>query len=100
MHFVYLATMLGSIVGPMLKKAMRFIGVGVVTYVGFNLVISEAKDALLAKFGALDSPVQQLLGLAQIDVGINIMFAAVATRALMAGFESPRVSWRPQLLRR
>ena len=98
MHFVYLATMLGSIVGPMLKKAMRFIGVGVVTYVGFNFVISEAKDALLAKFGALDSPVQQLLGLAQIDVAINIMFAAVATRALMAGFSSKDRSGRYKFL--
>jgi len=88
MHFVYLATMIGSVIGPMIKKALRFLGVGVVTYVGFNLVINEAKDALLSKFGALDSPVQQLLGLAQFDVAVNIMFAAVATRALMAGFSA------------
>lgn len=88
MQFVYLATMIGAIVGPMIKKALRFLGIGVVTYVGFNLVIDQAKDALLAKFGALDSPVQTLLGLAQIDVAINIMFAAVATRALMAGFSA------------
>jgi disulfide bond formation protein DsbB len=86
MHFVYLASMVGAIIGPMIKKALRFLGVGVVTYMGFNLVIDEAKDALLAKFGTLDSPVQQLLGLAQIDVAINIVFAAIAARALMAGF--------------
>jgi disulfide bond formation protein DsbB len=86
MQFVYLATMIGAIIGPMVKKVLRLLGVGMVTYIGFNLVINEAKDALLSKFGALDSPVQTLLGLAQIDVAVNIMFAAVATRALMAGF--------------
>jgi disulfide bond formation protein DsbB len=98
MQFVYLATMIGAIVGPMVKKVLRFIGIGMVTYVGFNLVIDQAKDAILAKFGALDSPVQTLLGLAQIDVAINIMFAAIATRALMAGFSSTDKSGRFKFL--
>lgn len=88
MQFVYLATMISAVIGPLIKKALKFLGIGMVTYIGFNLVINEAKDALLAKFGALDSPVQMLLGLAQIDVAINIMFSAVATRALMAGFSA------------
>ncbi|MNE82766.1 hypothetical protein D3C80_1795170 [compost metagenome] len=58
------------------------------TYVGFNVVIGAAKDALLAKFGVIDTTVQQLLGLAQFDVAINIMFSAIATRAIMAGLSS------------
>jgi hypothetical protein len=85
MHFVYLATLLGTIVGPLVKSALRILGIGVVSYVGTNVVISSAKSAILSRFGSLDSPVQQLLGLAQIDVAINIYFAAIITRLVISG---------------
>ncbi|MNZ77896.1 hypothetical protein D3C78_964520 [compost metagenome] len=88
MQFVYLFTMLATVLGPLVIKVLKVLGFGMATYVGFNVVIGAAKDALLAKFGVIDTTVQQLLGLAQFDVAINIMFSAIATRAIMAGLSS------------
>lgn len=88
MHFVYLFSLLGAVVGPLVKSALRILGIGVVSYVGTNIVITQAKNAILARFGALDSPVQQLLGLAQIDVAINIYFAAIITRLVISGLSN------------
>lgn len=85
MHFVYLFTLLTAVVGPLVKSVLKILGIGVVSYVGTNVVITQAKNAILAKFGALDSPVQQLLGLAQFDVAINIVFAAIVTRLVISG---------------
>lgn len=85
MHFVYLFSLLSVVVGPLVKSALRILGIGVVSYIGTNLVITTAKNVILARFGSLDSPVQQLLGLAQIDVAINIYFAAIATRLVISG---------------
>ncbi|MNZ50780.1 hypothetical protein D3C78_685740 [compost metagenome] len=88
MHFVYLFSMLATVIGPLVIKVLKILGFGMATYVGFNVAIDAAKDALLAKFGVVDTTVQQLLGLAQFDVAINIMFSAIATRAIMAGLSS------------
>lgn len=98
MHFVYLASMLAVAVGPLVKSVLRLLGIGLVTYVGFNLVINEAKDAVVAKFGSLSPAIGSLLGLAQVDVAINIYFAAIATRLIMGGLSSTDKTGRYKFL--
>lgn len=88
MHFVYLFTLLSTVVGPLVIKVLRVLGIGLVSYVGTNLVIDQAKDALLANFGIVDSAVQGILGLAKIDVAINIIFAAIVTRLVVSGLSA------------
>uniref|UniRef100_A0A6H1Z7T6 DUF2523 domain-containing protein n=1 Tax=viral metagenome TaxID=1070528 RepID=A0A6H1Z7T6_9ZZZZ len=85
MQFVLLFSMLSAVVGPLVKSVLRLLGIGLITYTGINLVINEAKDAIVSKFGALPPEIGSLLGLAQVDVAINIYFAAIVTRMLVSG---------------
>ncbi|MOA17011.1 hypothetical protein D3C78_1372490 [compost metagenome] len=42
---------------------------------------------VLSKMGNMAMPVQQVLGLAQIDIAINIYFAGIATKLIIAGID-------------
>lgn len=85
MHFVYLATLLLTVVKPLVMTVLRALSIGVVTYVGINLVIEQGKDYLMANVGNAAPAVQAVLGLAKIDVAINIYFAAITTRLVLSG---------------
>ena len=85
MHFVYLATLLLTVVKPLVMTVLRALSIGVVTYVGINLVIEQGKDYLMANVGNAAPAVQAVLGLAKIDVAINIYFAAITTRLVLNG---------------
>lgn len=87
MQYVYAVQLILMLVMPLVKMVMRAVGIGFVTYVGANLVIGQAKDYVVSHAGAMGDIVQQILGLAKIDVAINIYFAAVTTRMVLAGLD-------------
>lgn len=87
MHFFYLAMLALTIVKPLVMMVLRALSIGVVTYVGINLVIDQGKDYLMANVGNAATAVQMILGLAKIDVAINIYFAAISTRLILTGID-------------
>jgi hypothetical protein len=85
MHFFYLANLFLIIVTPIVKMALKALGIGVIAYIGINLVIGEAKDYVLANVGNAAPAIQMILGLAKIDVAVNMYFAAITTRMVLTG---------------
>lgn len=87
MHFMYIAMLFVQIVGPIVFYVLRLLGIGAVTYVGINLVLDQVKDYVIANFANIPLYLQQILGLAKIDVVVNIYLAAVTARLLLAGYD-------------
>lgn len=85
MHFFYLTQLFLILVVPLIKMALKALGIGAVAYLGINLVIDQAKDYLLANMGNAAPAIQMILGLAKIDIAINIYFAAITTRLVLTG---------------
>lgn len=85
MWFYYVFQFLSFVLIPLINMALRAFGIGVTTYVGINFVINVAKERLLNNFSALPSQIQQVLGLAQADVIVNILLSAVLTRLVITG---------------
>ncbi|MCZ4324493.1 DUF2523 domain-containing protein [Pseudomonas anguilliseptica] len=100
MHFLYVAQLLIIILGPLVKMVLRILGFGFVTYVGFNLIIGEAQSYLFARMGEVGPIIQQILGLAKFDVVVNIYFAAISTRFLLAGIDKATDRKRNQVWRK
>lgn len=100
MHFLYITQLLVLILGPLVKMVMRIVGFGFVTYVGFNLVIGEAQSYVFARMGEAGPIIQQILGLAKFDVCINIFFAAITTRFILAGIDKATDRKRNQVWRK
>lgn len=100
MHFLYIAQLLIIILGPLVKMVLRILGFGFITYVGFNLIIGEAQSYLFARMGEVGPIIQQILGLAKFDVVVNIYFAAISTRFLLAGIDKATDRRRNQVWRK
>ena len=100
MHYLFLAQLLIMIVGPLVKMALRLIGFGFVSYVGFNMVIDQAKGYLESNMGRLGAEVSGILGLAGFDIIVNMYFAAIATRFILAGIDKAQDRKRNQVWRK
>lgn len=85
MHFYYLAILFLTIVTPLVKMALKALGIGAIAYLGINIVLDQAHQYILAQLGSAPGPAQALLGIMKFDVAINLWFAAITTRLVLNG---------------
>ncbi|MFV0457087.1 MAG: DUF2523 domain-containing protein [Pseudomonas sp.] len=97
MHFLFIVQMLVIVLGPLVKMVLKMIGFGFVTYMGFNLIIGQAQDYLFGLMGEVGPVIQGILGLAKFDVVVNLYFAAISTRFLLAGIDKATDRRRAQV---
>ena len=84
MQYLFLVHLLIMIVGPLVKMVMRMLGVGFVAYVGSNLLLDQVRSYVTSHMGQAGVAIQQILGLAKIDMAINMFLAAVVTRMVLS----------------
>lgn len=87
MHFAALFSFLSTIAGPLVKQVLKALGIGMVSYFGLQLMLDQVKDYVTSSFSGLPADVVSILGLAKVDVAVNIMLAAVITRAVVSGMD-------------
>ena len=88
MQFAVIFTFLTTILGPLVTKVLTSLGIGAVSYVGINLMLAQVKSYVISSFGGAGADTLALLGLAKVDVAINIVLSAVTARAVLAGMQS------------
>lgn len=76
---VYLA----SISVPIAKRVLSGLGVGVVSYVGLDFVLSQVRDNVISQWGAMPPAVIQLLSIYGVNQAIGIILGAFAARYTM-----------------
>ncbi|KQW13131.1 DUF2523 domain-containing protein [Pseudomonas sp. Root401] len=84
MPFALISALVASLV-PLAKMVLKALGVGVVSYVGINLVLTEATDVIMVNILGLPVEIQQILGLLKVDVAINIILSAITTKLTLNG---------------
>lgn len=84
MPFALISALVASLV-PLAKMVLKALGVGVVSYVGINLVLTEATDVIMVNMLGLPVEIQQILGLLKVDVAINIILSAITTKLTLNG---------------
>lgn len=72
---------------PIAKMVLKALGIGIVSYVGINLVLTQATDVIINSVLGLPVQVQQLLGLIKLDVAINIVLSAITTKLTLKGID-------------
>ncbi|MCQ4245942.1 MAG: hypothetical protein CVV19_18150 [Gammaproteobacteria bacterium HGW-Gammaproteobacteria-9] len=100
MQFLFIVQMLVIILGPLVKMVLKILGFGFVTYLGFNLIIGQAQDYLFGLMGDVGPVIQGVLGLAKFDVVVNLYFAAISTRFMLAGIDKATDRRRNQVWRK
>ncbi|MCQ4264506.1 hypothetical protein CXK91_06085 [Stutzerimonas stutzeri] len=100
MQFLFIVQMLVIILGPLVKMVLKILGFGFVTYIGFNMIIGQAQDYLFGLMGDVGPVIQGILGLAKFDVVVNLYFAAISTRFMLAGIDKATDRRRNQVWRK
>lgn len=85
--FPLIATFLGSIVSGLVFRALASLGFAYVSYVGIGRLIDTVDGYVKGLFVSVPPQAAAILGMAKIDVAINIMLAAVIARLLLAGMD-------------
>ncbi|CAE6899267.1 DUF2523 domain-containing protein [Ectopseudomonas khazarica] len=82
-----LATFLGSIVSGLVFRALASLGFAYVSYVGIGQLVDTVDGYIKGLFNGIPAPVAAILGMAKVDVAINIVIAAIIARLLLAGMD-------------
>lgn len=83
--FYHLAVLFSVIVVPIATKLLKALGIGVVSYVGINQVMGQAASYIESQLGGTTVMMQSMLGVAKVDIAINIYLAAITTRMVLSG---------------
>lgn len=85
--FPSLAKFLAMVVSGLVFRALTSIGFAYVTYKGVGLLVDKTKTEIISLMSSLPPSVAAILGIAQIDVAINIMISAIGARLLLSGMD-------------
>ncbi len=100
MQYLFLVQLLVIVLGPLVKMVLKILGFGFVTYIGFNMIIGQAQTYLFGLMGDVGPVIQGVLGLAKFDVVVNLYFAAISTRFMLAGIDKATDRRRAQVWRK
>lgn len=67
-----------SVIGSIAKRVLSALGIGVVSYVGFDQLLQFVRNQMEYQLGKFPSAVLQLAGMANVDIAVNIVFSAYA----------------------
>lgn len=98
--WLWVAQLVFMMVQPLINFIFRLIGIGFVSYVGYNVLLEQVTSYVISRMGSSTLVIQQILGLAKIDVAINIFLAAVTTRLVLAGLNKAQDRRRAQVWRK
>ena len=81
MPIVYgLIALLGSVMPWLVAKVLISVGVGVVSYVGSNALLTTLTGAVLNNAGSISGDIGAFLNLAGVDVCMSMMLSALSMR--------------------
>ena len=78
-----LGTFLLSITGSIAARVMTALGIGVVSYVGLNMVAGDLISNVAISYAGLDSRVMAIADLAGASTALSIITSGITTRVSM-----------------
>jgi len=72
-----------ALVSPVVKKVLLALGVGIVTYTGFDLMIGQIRDYINSQMSGLTTEVFQTISLMGVPESFGIILGAYASSAAL-----------------
>lgn len=76
--FAGIITFFTTKLGFIIAVALASLGIGLVTYVGFDLALDSVKNLVIAEVGGLPADITGLIALAGVDKAITVLFSFAA----------------------
>jgi hypothetical protein len=78
------ASFLMMMVGPLARRVLLSLGLGLVSYGGLVLVANQVRDAVVSNYGQMSQTVLSLLNLLGAGQALGIILGGIAARAAFA----------------
>lgn len=75
-----LGSFFAAAAGPLAKRVLQAVGVGVISYAGLAVAVNAVIGELKGAYGQLVGPVADLLNLAGLGAGIGIVLGAMLAK--------------------
>lgn len=82
-----LAGLLTGLAGPLAKKVLGAVGVGMVSYVGVSAALEALLDTVRGQWGALSGDVATLLAMGGVNTAVSIIAGAMVARVALMSFK-------------
>jgi hypothetical protein len=73
-----------ALVGPLARRVLLSLGLGVISYAGLSLVASQVVDAVRASYNGMTGVVLDLVNLIGFGQAVGIVLGAIVARAALA----------------
>lgn len=73
-----------SLVGPLARKILVSLGLGMVSYAGLSLIAEQVRDEIISRYSAISGSVLDLLNLIGFGEAIGIVLGGIIARASFA----------------
>lgn len=80
-----------AVAANLVARILMSLGVSFVTYTGFDAVLSYAFNMVKNSISGLPNDILCFLGLASVDIALNILFSAYACRIAMTAMRTMRL---------
>jgi len=74
-----ISVILMSLVGPLVGYAIKALGIGLVSYVGFSVVLDQAEDYIYSAYDGLFPSMLQLMDLMGVHSALKILLSTAAS---------------------
>lgn len=92
---VFLLSMLGglaTVAGSLVGRVLLSLGIGYVSYKGIGVLLDWLKSQAISNLTSVPIEVLQVIGVAKVDVCVNILFSALAARLVIKGLTSDTIT--------
>lgn len=76
-----------ALVGPLVKRALVALGIGVVSYAGFTLLATQVRNQVLSHVSGLTGDAYAIIAMSGAFEAIGIMLGGLAARAALMAIE-------------
>lgn len=80
-----------AFIGAVARVLLIGLGVGVVSYVGLDSLLSYATDTIVSQMSGIGGDAAALAGLAKIDVGVNLILSGYNVRIALIALKRFRI---------
>lgn len=85
------ARILPIAIGYILARILYALGIGVVTYIGLEQLLSWVTDQIQGYIGMLPALTLNLMGMARLDIAINVILSAYSVNLGLMALKKFRV---------
>lgn len=75
-----------ALAGPLARRVMLSLGLGVISFAGLSVVASQVVTAVQDKYATIGGPVLDLLNLIGTGTALGIVLGGIVARAAFAAF--------------